>query len=253
MTTDPYTERIDARVGDNQRDAEELRERADSVARGATRAAVLGVNDGLVTNVCLILGVAGASGGAGAIRLAGLASLLAGALSMAVGEWVSVKSQVELYQGILGELKDLVRRNPRLVLNQLVDQLVDRGFARDTAQRVSTELPLRGDQFLDFSARTVFGVNTDELGSPMTAAISSLALFSVGAAVPLAPWFFIDGATAVLVSVVLTALASAVVGGWVTRSAGRPWILGATRQVVIVAFASAVTYGVGALFGTTVA
>lgn len=249
----PYVPAIERDVADGDRDAAELRAQVRSVARGGARAAVLGANDGLVTNICLILAVAGADGSAGAVRVAGFASLIAGALSMAAGEWVSVRSQVELYQGILAELHALVRRNPKLVLGQLTDGLVEAGFAADTARRVATELPLDEQHFFDFSARTIFGLNPAELGSPWIAATSSLALFAAGAAVPLLPWFVTSGATAITISVVATALASAAVGGWVSRSAGRPRWRGATRQLAIVVAAAAVTFGIGALFGTAIA
>ena len=139
------------------------------------------------------------------------------------------------------------------MLGQITDKLVDSGLATDTAQRAATELPLDEHKFLDFSARLVFGLNPDELGSPTTAAVSSLGLFGVGAAVPLVPWFFIDGTPAVLVSVAATAAASVAVGAWVSRSAERPVVRGAMRQLVIVVAAAAVTYGIGALFGTAVA
>ena len=143
----PYVDRIEARVVDQGRDAAELQSRVDAVARGGARAAVLGVNDGLVTNVCLILAVAGADADAGAVRVAGFASLIAGAFSMAAGEWVSVRSQVELFEGILAELRALVSRNPKLVLDELVSRLEDAGLGRETAQRASTELPLDEDRF----------------------------------------------------------------------------------------------------------
>lgn len=248
----PYVEHIEPRVADGSRDAAELKARVQAVARGGARAAVLGVNDGLVTNVCLILAVAGASSSAGEVRVAGFASLVAGAFSMAAGEWVSVRSQVELFAGILEELRRLVQRNPKLVLDELTGKLVDAGFTRDTAQRAATELPLSEPQFFDFTARTVFGVDPDELGSPIVAAGSSLALFAAGALVPLLPWFVLHGAPAVAASVVATALASAVVGGWVSRSADRPVHRGAVRQLVIVVAAAAVTYAIGKLFGATV-
>jgi len=167
-------------VADDARDAAELRSRVETVSKGGARAAMLGVNDGLVTNVCLILARAGASASASAVRTAGFASLIAGAFSMAAGEWVSVRSQVELYQGILGEIWALVQRNPRLVLGELTSRLTDAGFARDTAERAASELPLDESRFLDFSARTVFGVNPDDLGSPMTAALGSFVLFTGG-------------------------------------------------------------------------
>ncbi len=249
----PHTPRIEPRTVDAAADAAELRDRVATVSRGAARAAVLGVNDGLVTNVCLILAVAGASASAGSVRLAGFASLIAGAFSMAAGEWVSVRSQVELYEGVLAELRGLVQRNPRLVLNELSAKLSEAGFSTETAGIASTELPLDEARFFHFTARTVFGVNPDELGSPAVAAMSSLALFSVGAAVPLVPWFFAAGTAATAASVVATGLVSLVVGGWVSRSAGRsPW-QGALRQLAIVIAAAAVTYGIGALFGTAVA
>jgi VIT1/CCC1 family predicted Fe2+/Mn2+ transporter len=249
----PYAERSDPRPSDASADAAALRERASTVNRGAARAAVLGVNDGLVTNVCLILAVAGASSDASAVRIAGLASLIAGAFSMAAGEWISVRSQVELYEGVVGELRRLTARNPRLILDELSGSLAEQGLADDTAHRVAAELPLDAEHFIDFSARNLFGVDPSELGSPWVAAGSSLGLFTVGATVPLVSWFVTDGTTAILVSVVATAIASMFVGGWIARSSERPVWGGALRQLGIVVAASAVTYGIGELFGTAVA
>jgi VIT1/CCC1 family predicted Fe2+/Mn2+ transporter len=233
-------------------DAMALEARITQVVRGAARAAVLGVNDGLVSNVCLILAVAGANASRSSVRLAGFASLIAGALSMAAGEWISVRSQVELFEGILGRLRGLVQRDPELILDQLTDRLEGAGIARDTAQRASTELPLDEPRFLRFCANTLFGLNPDELGSPMTAAVTSLGYFSAGAAVPLVPWFITEGTAAKLASVVLTAAASLVVGAVVGSSSDRPPLRAALRQLAIVVGASAVTYGIGKLFGTAV-
>ena len=249
----PYVEPAHPRPVDTVSDAAALRARATTVNRGAARAAVLGVNDGLVTNVVLILVVAGASEGATEVRIAGLASLIAGAFSMAAGEWISVRSQAELFDGVVDELRRLTARNPRLVLDELARHLVDEGLGRDTAHRVAAELPLDGDRFVAFSSRTLFGVDPDELGSPWVAAGSSLGLFAVGAVIPLAPWFVTDGTSAVIVSVVATAVASMIVGGWVTRSAGRPTWVGAGRQFGIVVVVAVVTYAIGELFGTAVA
>ena len=239
-------------AGDRHDDAMALEARITQVVRGAARAAVLGVNDGLVSNVCLILAVAGAEASRSAVRLAGFASLIAGALSMAAGEWISVRSQVELFEGILGRLRGLVRHDPELVLDQLTDRLEEAGVARDTAQRASTELPLDEPRFLRFCANTLFGLNPDELGSPMTAAVTSLGYFAAGAAVPLVPWFLTEGTAAKLLSVVLTAAASLVVGGVVGRSSDKPPLPAALRQLAIVVAASAVTYGIGKAFGTAV-
>jgi len=233
-------------------DAMELEARITQVVRGAARAAVLGVNDGLVSNVCLILAVAGADASRASVRLAGFASLIAGALSMAAGEWISVRSQVELFEGILGRLRALVQRHPALILDQLTERLEAAGIARDTAQRASTELPLDEPRFLRFCANTLFGLNPDELGSPMTAALTSLVYFAAGALVPLIPWFITEGTAAKLASVVLTAVASLAVGAVVGRSSDRPPPPAAVRQLAIVVAASAVTYMIGNLFGTAV-
>ena len=244
---------IDPVVVDAAADTAALRRKAEQVSRGGARAAVLGANDGLVTNLCLILAVAGANAAPSSVRLAGFASLVAGAFSMAAGEWVSVSSHRELAGGLLGELRRLISRNPRLVLDELTAQLIVDGFANDTAKQVSTELPLDEDRFLSFTARTVFGVNPNELGSPLTAATSSFALFAVGALIPLAPWFFTSGAVAVSMSIAFTAIASLLIGGLVSRSSGNSTFVGATRQLAIVIFASAITFGIGSLFGTAIA
>lgn len=248
----PYTAVAARDVDDAGSDARQLQARVATVTRGGARAAVLGVNDGLVTNVCLILAVAGASSGVTEVRIAGLASLIAGAFSMAAGEWISVRSQVELFDGIVAELHRLARRNPKLLLNELTSKLEESGLATDTAQRVSTELPLEGQRFVDFTARTVFGFDPGEVGSPVVAAMSSFALFVAGAIVPLAPWFVTSGNPAIVASVTLTALASLVVGGWVSRSSDRPVVQGASRQLAIVIVASIVTYGIGSAFGTAI-
>ncbi|HEU5033518.1 MAG TPA: VIT1/CCC1 transporter family protein [Mycobacteriales bacterium] len=253
MTQPPRPTRVAAATGgDRQSDAQELTERVAQVAGGAARAAVLGVSDGLVTNVALILGVAGANASAASVRLAGFASLIAGALSMAAGEWISMRSQVEIYRGVLAEINQLVQRNPRLVLDELTDRLEAAGFGRTTAQLASTELPLDEPRFQRFTARTVFGLDPDQLGSPLAAAGSSLLLFAVGALVPLLPWFWLADGLATAVSVAATAVASAIVGAYVSRSGGRGSAVGALRQVVVVAAAAAVTYGIGTAFGSVI-
>jgi len=244
---------IAPRVVDPASDAAALAARVAQVARGGARAAVLGVNDGLVTNVCLILALAGADASASNVRLAGFASLLAGCLSMAAGEWVSVRNQVELYTSLLGEVRQLVARNPKLVLDNLSAHLEATGFGRATAQTAAAELSLDEERFLDFTARALFGINTNELGSPLTAATTSLMYFAGGALVPLMPWFFTEGTAAATLSIALTAGASLVFGGVVARLSNRPALLGALRQLVIVVAAAGITYGVGNLFGTTVA
>jgi VIT1/CCC1 family predicted Fe2+/Mn2+ transporter len=243
---------IEPVVADRESDAAELSERISKVAKGGARAAVLGINDGLVTNVCLILGVAGAHASATSVRLAGFASLLAGAFSMAAGEWVSVRSQVELFNSLIDEIRRLIARNPKLVLDELSDRLEEAGLGRATAQTAAAELPLAEERFLSFTARTMFGVNPDELGSPLTAAGTSFLYFSLGAVVPLLPWLVLRSSVAQLASIALTGAASVIVGAVVARSSERPARLGGVRQLGIVLAAAAVTYGLGHLVGATV-
>ncbi|MBL7492734.1 VIT1/CCC1 transporter family protein [Frankia sp. AgB1.9] len=233
-------------------DAAELAGQVAKVARGGARAAVLGISDGLVTNICLILGLAGAHASPSAVRLAGFASLLAGALSMAAGEWVSVRSQAELYDGLLAQIRRLVTHNPRLMLDELSSSLEAAGLARATAQSAPSELALDEERFLAFTAQIVFGISPAGLGSPLTAATTSLAYFAAGALVPLAPWWFLHGVPAVVVSIALTAAASVLVGAVVARSGGRPLRRGALRQLAIILVAAGVTYSIGKLFGSTV-
>lgn len=251
--TPPARIRINARPRDDAGDAVELQGKVDQVARGGARAAVLGANDGLVTTLALILGLVGADASPSAIRLAGVAALIAGALSMAAGEWVSVRAQVELYQGVLAEMRALVTRNPKLVLDTLEERLEEAGMDTSTAQKATTELALDEDLFFSFAARNVFGVNEDELGSPMTAAVSSLVLFAIGAFVPLVPWFFTDGRVGVALTVILTSISAVGVGAYIGRSGGTSMARSSTRQLAIVALAAGITYGIGTLLGITIA
>jgi vacuolar iron transporter family protein len=248
----PYTPTIEPYPRDGALDAVALRRKAQQINRGATRAAVLGVNDGLVSNLCLILGVAGASATQSSVRIAGFASLIAGACSMAAGEWISVQSQVDMYNGVVGELRRLTQRNPMVVLSALIDRIVESGIDRTSASKLASELPLNEDRFFSFSAKTIFGVDPDDQGSPLVAAASSLSFFAVGAIVPLAPWFVSSGSAGVMWSVLLTAVASLVVGGFVGRSSDSSVARAAIRQFLIVLVVAALTFGVGKAFGTAI-
>lgn len=237
-----------------QRDSELLAERTVQVQRGGARAAVLGVNDGLVSTVSLILGVAAAGASADAVLTAGFAGLVAGAFSMAAGEWISVQSQVDLFKGILGDLKSLIKRDKQLLVDQIEENFEEAGVGVNTAKKAAKELSSDNQQIYDVYATRVMGLNPDELGSPWVAAFSSLGLFALGALAPLAPWFFADETTAVYVwlSIIFTGLGSLVAGGYVGKTSGLGTVRGAIRQLLIVLFASAVTYGIGYIFGVTV-
>lgn len=235
-----------------QKDSELLARRALQVQRGAARASVLGVNDGLVSILCIVLGVAGAGAASGDVLLAGFAGLLAGAVSMAAGEWISVQSQVELFRGILQDLKKLIKSDRELLVEQVADKLSDSGHGDKTARTAAAEIGQDDKHLSSVYASQVMGFNPDELGSPWVAAGSSFFLFTLGALAPLLPWAFVETSLAIWLSTIFTALASLVVGGYVARTSGSGIPHGAIRQLLIVLFAAAVTYGVGYLFGTIV-
>lgn len=239
-------------INKKQRDSELLSSRAIQVQRGAARAAVLGVNDGLVSILCIVLGVAGAGAASGDVLLAGFAGLLAGAVSMAAGEWISVQSQVELFRGILADLKKLIRNDRELLVEQIADKLSNSGHGDKTARTAAAEIGQNDAHLSNVYASQIMGFNPDELGSPWVAAFSSFFLFTLGALAPLTPWLFVGGTVAIVLSTTFTATASLVVGGYVGKTSGSGTMYGAVRQLLIVLFAAAVTYGVGYLFGTVV-
>jgi VIT1/CCC1 family predicted Fe2+/Mn2+ transporter len=227
--------------------AHSSRQRAVEVQRGTARAAVLGVSDGLVTNVSLILGVAAAEASPAVVRLAGLASLVAGACSMAVGEYVSMRAQVELLEGLLMEEARRLRENPELARAELEQFIVRAGVSRRTARQASRELARDPAHALSTYARSM-GLNPDELGSPWAAAFSSLLTFAGGALVPLVPWFFASGRTAQLASLLLAGAASLGIGAILARLSGRRWPWPAFRQLLVIGIAAGATVLVGRLF-----
>jgi vacuolar iron transporter family protein len=233
-------------------DSELLARRALQVQRGGARAAVLGVNDGLVSVLCIVLAVAGAGAATKDVLLASFAGVIAGAISMAAGEWISVRAQVELFGGILDDIKKLIQDDRQLLVQQISESLSKTGHSDATAQKAAVEIASDDHHLTEVYARQVMGFNPDELGSPWLAAGSSFVLFVLGALAPILPWFFSGGVAAVWLSIVLTALGSLVVGGYIALSSGKSAVYGAVRQLCVVALASIVTYGVGYLFGISV-
>jgi VIT1/CCC1 family predicted Fe2+/Mn2+ transporter len=219
---------------------------------GAARAAVLGVSDGLVTNVSLILGIAGANTATGTVRLAGLAGMLAGAFSMAAGEYVSMKAQTELLERELEMERLELHRSPEAEQAELAQLYESRGVDPDTAGELASEMMRTPELALETHAREELGVDPTSLGNPYQAAIASAASFGVGAIVPLMPWFFINGTPAVLISVVLGAVAAVMIGSALARYTGRSWVRSAARQLFVTVAAAGVTYGLGALVGTSI-
>ncbi len=237
---------------DKKQDSALLARRAMQVQRGAARAAVLGVNDGLVSVLCIVLAVAGAGASEHSVLLAGFAGLVAGAISMAAGEWISVRAQVELFTGILGDIRKLMRDDRELLVEQVTARFAGAGHMHTTAHQAAQEISHNDAALTDVYARQVMGFNPAELGSPWTAALSSLVLFTLGALAPLVPWVFTGGVIAMVWSVGLTALGGLVVGGYISASSGKSVVSGALRQLGIIVLASVVTYGVGYLFGASV-
>lgn len=230
-----------------------LAKRSSQIQGGGARAAVLGVNDGLVSVLCLVLTVAGAGANNHTVLLSGFAGLIAGAISMAAGEWISVKAQVELFTGILQDIRKMVKTHKDLLVTQITHSLAASGRSSATAAKAASEIAQNNDHLIHVYTKEVMGFNPDELGSPWIAAGSSFALFILGALAPLAPWFFVDGLLAISLSIIFTAIGGLVVGGYISKSSGKSVSIGALRQLGIIILASVVTYGVGYLFGVSTA
>lgn len=230
-----------------------LARRASQVQRGGARAAVLGYNDGLVSVLCIVIAVAAAGGDTKAVMMAGLAGLLAGAISMAAGEWVSVKAQVELFQGILTDLKSVIKRDKQLLVDNLSAKLAELGVSRADSTKAAADIADNDDDLLTVYSAQVIGVNKDELGSPWYAAVSSFILFTIGSILPLIAWFVgLDGSKAIIVAIILTIFGGLFVGGFTAHSSGRNIYYGAIRQLIIIVIAAGATYGIGSLFGVAV-
>jgi VIT1/CCC1 family predicted Fe2+/Mn2+ transporter len=222
------------------------------VRGGTARAAVFGISDGLVSNVSLILGVAGADPSAGLVRLAGLAGLVGGAFSMAAGEYVSMRAQTELLERELELERVEIARRPESERRELVQLYRSRGLDRELAEHLATEMHRDPELALETHAREELGIDPGELGSPAGAASSSFAAFGAGALLPLLPWFFATGAAAVLASVVVGAVAAVLVGAALATFTGRSAVRSALRQLLFAAVPAAVTYAIGSLVGINV-
>ena len=216
---------------------------------GAARAAVFGVSDGLVSNMGLILGVAGADPAPSVVRLAGLAGLVSGAISMAAGEYNSMKVQAELLERELAiEARELLRR-PEAETAELAHIYEHRGLEADEAARMAEAMMSDPDTALETHAREELGINPRQLGSPIAAGAASFVAFSVGAVVPLAPWFFGSGTPAIVTSLVLGILAACLVGALIGRSTGRPPLRTVSRQLLFTLVPAGVTFVIGNVLG----
>jgi VIT1/CCC1 family predicted Fe2+/Mn2+ transporter len=225
-----------------------------SVGGNAIRAAVLGGNDGLVSNFSLVMGVAGATAGQDGVLLSGLAGLLAGALSMSLGEWVSVKSSQELYENQMQIEMEELETNPEGEQKELALIYMTKGIPEDQAHEMAAEIIKDKDKAHEILVREELGINTEELhGSAIEAAIYSFILFAIGAVIPVLPFMFIKGMNAVYLSVGLSALGLFIIGAAITLFTGKNVWYSGFRQMLFGLLAAAITFGIGKLIGVSIA
>ncbi len=220
---------------------------------GLARAAVFGVNDGLVSNVSLILGFAGSGADNSVVRLAGLAGAVAGAISMAAGEWISVSAQNEMVEREVSVERRELARNTAAETEELAAMYEEHGMRPETARSAAEDVMRTPERALAVHAREEMGVDPTDLPSPLAAAVVSIVTFTFGAMLPVIPWFTgADGNAPAVVSVLIGVVAAAVVGGMIGRFAERSIPKSIARQVIIVLFACAVTYAIGEVVGINV-
>lgn len=216
---------------------------------GNLRAAVFGVNDGLVSNASLILGIAGANPDPKVVLLAGVAGLAAGAFSMAAGEYVSVRSQRELYEYQIALERDELEHYPEAEAQELALIYAAKGVPAKEATRIAKKLVSDPEHALDTLAREELGLNPAELGSPWGAAVSSFLAFAIGALVPLAPFLAMRGGNALPVSAGVTAIALFAIGALLSLFTGRSALASGLRMLALGGAAALVTHAIGRLFG----
>jgi VIT1/CCC1 family predicted Fe2+/Mn2+ transporter len=219
---------------------------------GNLRAAVFGVNDGLVSNASLILGIAGANPDPNVVLLAGIAGTAAGAFAMAAGEYVSVRSQRELFEYQIGLERDELAEYPEAEAQELALIYVAKGLPPKEAKRLADRLVSDPEHALDTLAREELGLNPEELGSPWGAAISSFLSFAAGALLPLAPFVFAPGPNALAVAIGVTGVALFGVGALLSLFTGRNALQSGARMLALGALAGAITYAIGRLAGVAI-
>jgi len=220
---------------------------------GNLRAAVFGVNDGLVSNASLILGIAGATSDTQTIVVSGIAGLLAGAFSMAAGEYVSMRSQRELFEYQIGLERAELAAYPEEEAEELALIYQARGLPLDRARELVRSVMRDREGALDVLAREELGLNPDDLGSPWGAGLSSFLAFAAGALLPLAPFLWSSGGAAVIWAAAVAAAALFAVGGTLSLFTGRSALWSGLRMVLIGGAAGLATWGIGTLFGVATA
>lgn len=228
--------------------------RHKSVGGNALRAAVLGGNDGLVSNFSLVMGVAGATEGGSGVLLAGLAGLLAGALSMSLGEWISVKSSQELYENQMAIEMEELETSPENEMKELELIYRAKGIPAEQASKMAADIINNKEHAHELLVKEELGINAEELkGSAFEAALYSFILFAIGAIIPVYPFLFMTGTPAILLSAGSSTVGLFVIGAAITLFTGRNIWFSGFRQVVFGLAAAAITFGIGKLIGVAVA
>ena len=231
-------------------DSDEIGHQHQDISGGWLRPAVFGAMDGLVTNIALVAGVGGGGGDADVIVLSGMAGLVAGAFSMATGEYASVETQNDAVRAEVRVERDELRRHPEAERVELVASFVAMGLTRETAQRVADEVHADPKLAVKVHLAQELGVDPEEQPSPWVAGASSFLCFAIGALVPLLP--FLLGFTSLLLGMGAGAVGLVVAGALAARFTTRPWWLGGLRQLGFGAIAAVATYLVGMLIGVSV-
>ena len=227
-----------------------LEGRHRSFSGNAIRASVLGANDGLVSNLSLVMGVAGASTNNAVVAIVGLAGLLAGAISMALGEWISVRSSREAYERQISIEADELREFPEEEREELTLIYQSKGLSRKEAEVAADRVLANPQLALDTLVREELRVSAEDLGSPFVAAFSSFVLFDLGAILPVIPWLITSGYAALVSSVVLGAFGLFILGASVTLWTGLNAVYSGLRMLVFGLAASGITYAIGFALGT---
>lgn len=216
------------------------------------RAAIFGVSDGLVSNVALITGVAAADSSGSSVVVAGVAGLLAGAASMAAGEYVSVKAQSELIERELDRERISIAEKPHAETNELAVIYTQRGIERSQAQQMAEAVMADPEIALEVHAREELGIDPSSTGQPVSAALSSFVAFAIGAFIPLLPWLVGEGTSALVASIVLGLTAAAGVGYALAYFTEKSKLRTMTRQVALGSAACLLTWLIGSLVGASV-
>lgn len=231
----------------------QLEGRHRNVGGNALRAGVLGANDGLVSNLSLVMGVAGATAGGKEVLIAGTAGLLAGAISMALGEWISVKSSQELYERQIEIEQEELTNNPEEEKQELILLYRAKGLDEVQAKALVERVSQNPEFMRDVLVKEELNINPEELKSSANeAAITSFVLFIAGAIIPLAPFFFLQGEAGITTSLVASTIGLFIIGALITLLTGKNLWKSGFRQVFFGLVAAAITYGIGRLLGTTV-